>query len=106
DCPPGGSGPGPGRDRRDRRDPRQAGRLFGSGRPLRDRRYAPLWAPGLVSNIGSWMQAVAVGALLISRTGQATWAVLVAAAAFLPIGLLAPLGGALDDRIARRPALI
>ncbi len=59
-----------------------------------------------MSNIGSWMQAVAVGALLISRTGQATWAVLVAAAAFLPIGLLAPVGGALADRVARRPVLI
>ncbi len=31
---------------------------------------------------------------------------LVAAAAFLPIGLLAPLGGALADRIARRPVLV
>jgi MFS family permease len=52
------------------------------------------------------MQSVAVGALLISRTGQATWAVLVAAAAFLPIGLLSPVGGALADRMSRRPILI
>jgi MFS family permease len=59
-----------------------------------------------VSNVGTWMQAVAVGALLISRTGQATWAVAVAAAAFLPIGLLSPVGGALADRVARRPVLI
>jgi MFS family permease len=65
-----------------------------------------LWTAGLVSTVGSWMQAVAVGALLISRTGQATWAVLVAAAAFLPIGLLSPVGGALADRMARRPVLI
>ena len=101
DCPPGGSGSG-----RSRRRPGQAGRLLGSVRPLRHRSYALLWSAGLVSNIGSWMQAVAVGALLISRTGQATWAVLVAAAAFLPIGLLSPVGGALADRIARRPVLI
>lgn len=59
-----------------------------------------------MSTIGTWMQAVAVGALLISATGQATWAVLVAAAAFLPIGLLSPVGGALADRVARRPVLI
>src|SRR5450631_2226868 len=52
------------------------------------------------------MQSVAVGALLISRTGQATWAVLVAAAAFLPLGLLSPIGGALADRLPRRPVLI
>ena len=63
-------------------------------------------APGWCPTIGSWMQAVAVGALLISRTGQATWAVLVAAAAFLPIGLLSPVGGALADRVPRRPVLI
>jgi MFS family permease len=81
-------------------------RLLGSVRPLRHRGYALLWSAGLVSTIGSWMQAVAVGALLISRTGQATWAVLVAAAAFLPIGLLSPVGGALADRMSRRPVLI
>ena len=47
-----------------------------------------------------------MGALLIARTGQATWAVLVAAAAFLPIGLLSPVGGALADRLPRRPVMI
>jgi MFS family permease len=81
-------------------------RLLSAASPLRHRGYAVLWAAGLVSTIGSWMQAVAVGALLISRTGQATWAVLVAAAAFLPIGLLSPVGGALADRVARRPVLV
>jgi MFS family permease len=84
----------------------RARRFFSSLAPLRHRAYALLWAAGLVSTVGSWMQAVAVGALLISRTGQATWAVLVAAAAFLPIGLLSPVGGALADRIPRRPVLI
>jgi MFS family permease len=74
--------------------------------PLRHRDFALLWSAGLVSTIGSWMQSVAVGALLISRTGQATWAVLVAAAAFLPLGLLSPVGGALADRLPRRPVLI
>jgi MFS family permease len=81
-------------------------RLLGSVQPLRHRGFALLWGAGLVSTIGSWMQAVAVGALLISRTGQATWAVLVAAAAFLPIGLLSPIGGALADRVPRRLVLV
>jgi MFS family permease len=74
--------------------------------PLRHRSFALLWAGGLVSNVGSWMQTVAVGALVISDTGKATWAVLVAAGAFLPIGLLAPVGGALADRLPRRPVLV
>ena len=59
-----------------------------------------------MSIIGSWMQTVAVGALVTARTGEATWAVVVAAGAFLPIGLLSPLGGALADRLPRRAALV
>jgi MFS family permease len=75
-------------------------------RPLRRRSFFLLWSGGLVSVIGSWMQTVAVGALVISRTGRASWAVVIAAAAFLPIGVLSPVGGALADRIPRRAALV
>jgi MFS family permease len=60
----------------------------------------------MVSVIGSWMQTVAAGALIVARTGSATWAVVVAAGGFLPIGLLSPVGGALADRIPRRAALV
>jgi MFS family permease len=81
-------------------------RGFSSLRPFRHRAFTLLWTAGLVSTIGSWMQTVAVGALVISDTGQATWAVLVAAGAFLPLGLLSPVGGALADRLPRRPVLI
>src|SRR5258708_6647491 len=48
------------------------------------------------------MQTVAGGGLVTASTGRATWAVLVAAGAFLPIGLLSPVGGALADRLERR----
>lgn len=85
---------------------RPVGRGPASLLPLRRRDFALLWTGGLVSIVGSWMQTVAVGALVTARTGEATWAVLVAAAAFGPIGLLSPLGGALADRIPRRAALI
>ena len=81
-------------------------RGFASLRPFRYRGFALLWTAGLVSTIGSWMQTVAVGALVIAQTGKATWAVLVAAGAFLPIGLLSPVGGALADRLPRRPVLV
>ena len=60
----------------------------------------------MVSVIGSWMQTVAVGALIVAHTGKATWAVVIAAGAFLPTGLLSPVGGALADRIPRRAALV
>jgi MFS family permease len=74
-------------------------------RPLRYRDFGLLWSASLVSNIGSWMQTIAVGALVISRTGQASWAALIAAGAFLPIGLLSPFGGALADRVRRKPVI-
>ena len=76
--------------------------MTSSFRPLRNRGFALLWGSSLVSNIGTWMQTVAVGALVTERTGQARWTALVAVAAFLPIGLLAPVGGAIADRTDRR----
>src|ERR1700735_2647846 len=75
-------------------------------RPLQHQNFTLLRTASLVSSVGSWMQTVAVGALVITQTGQATWAVLVAAGAFLPIGLLSPIGGALADRLPRRPVLV
>jgi MFS family permease len=75
-------------------------------RPLRSRNFALLWSAALVSNIGSWMQAVALGILVTARTHNPLWTGLVAAAAFLPNGLLAPFGGALADRLDRRRWLL
>ncbi|HMC40551.1 MAG TPA: MFS transporter, partial [Acidimicrobiales bacterium] len=70
--------------------------------PLRHRNFALIWVAALLSNVGSWMQTVAVGILVTARTGQPGWTGLVAAAGFLPIGLLSPLGGVLADRLDRR----
>jgi MFS family permease len=77
-------------------------------RPLRSRNFALIWSAALVSNLGSWMQTVALGVLVFSQTGRAGagWVGLVAAAGFVPIGLLAPVGGALADRLDRRRWLI
>ena len=75
-------------------------------RPFHYRNYLLLWSGGMVSVIGSWMQTVAVGALIVAHTGNATWAVVIAAGGFLPIGVLSPLGGALADRVPRRAALV
>lgn len=89
--------------------PKPTGRklLRGSSlQPLRHRDFALVWSAALVSNIGSWMQTVAVGVLVTALTDQARWTGLVAAAAFLPIGLLAPVGGAMADRVDRRRWLL
>ena len=75
-------------------------------RPLGHRDFALIWTAALVSNVGSWMQTVAVGVLVTARTGQPGWTGLVAAAAFLPNGLLSPLGGVMADRMDRRVWLL
>ena len=74
--------------------------------PLRSRNFALLWSAALVSNIGSWMQSVGLGILVTIRTHQPLWTGLVAAAAFLPVGLVSPVGGVLADRLDRRRWLI
>ena len=75
-------------------------------RPLRHRDFALVWSAALLSNVGSWVQTVAVGILVTELTDQARWTGLVAAAAFLPMGLLSPVGGAMADRVDRRRWLL
>ncbi|MBW3614305.1 MAG: MFS transporter [Actinobacteria bacterium] len=71
-------------------------------RPLRHRGYALVWSGSLVSNIGTWMQTVAVGALVTDVTRNPVWTAVAFVAGFLPMGVLAPVGGALADRLDRR----
>ncbi len=74
--------------------------------PFRQRDYARFWFGAFVSNIGTWMETVAVGILVTTKTGQAGWAGIVAAAGFVPSAFAGLLGGALADRIPRRRLLI
>jgi MFS family permease len=74
--------------------------------PFRQRAYARFWTGAFLSNIGTWMETVGVGILVTKQTGQAGWAGIVAAAAFLPSAFAALIGGALADRIPRRRLLI
>ena len=74
--------------------------------PLRHKAYARLWTGAFVSNIGTWMESIALGIYVQKHTGQAAWTGTVAAAAFLPIAFLSPIGGALADRYPRRVLMI
>ncbi len=74
--------------------------------PLRHRQFAAFWTAAFLSNIGTWMESVSVGAYVTEATDQALWAGLVAAAAFLPTGLMGPIGGAMADRYSRRKILL
>ena len=51
-----------------------------------------------VSNVGLWVQRVAVGWLVFDLTGSAGWVGAVAACELVPSLLVAPFGGVLSDR--------
>jgi MFS family permease len=70
--------------------------------PFRHSQYARLWTGAFVSNIGTWMETIALGIYVQDHTHQAAWTGTVAAAAFVPIAFFSPLGGALADRYPRR----
>jgi MFS family permease len=64
------------------------------------------WTGAFVSNIGTWMETVAIGAYVTELTDQAAWTGAVAAAGFVPIAILSPVGGALADRLPRKAVLL
>ncbi|HEX5616331.1 MAG TPA: MFS transporter [Acidimicrobiia bacterium] len=74
--------------------------------PFRHRTFAMFWTGAFVSNIGTWMETVAIGAYVTDLTGRAAWTGAVAAAGFVPIAVLSPVGGALADRLPRKAVLL
>lgn len=65
-----------------------------------------MWAGALLSNIGTWMEAVGLSYHVAHTTGKASWSALVGAAGFLPNGVLGPIGSAMADRWSRRRVLV
>jgi MFS family permease len=60
----------------------------------------------LLSNIGSWMQTVILGAFIYHQTGSATFVALGTLAQLGPLLLLSIPGGAIADRFDRRTVLV
>jgi MFS family permease len=82
---------------------------LGEGRgvaPFRYRKYTILWIGALVSNIGTWMETVALTYYVADTTGKASWAAVVGAAGFLPSAVLGPVGSAMSDRLHRGRVLV
>lgn len=71
-------------------------------RALRHRDFALIWSGAALSNIGTWMEVLALGVYVTKVTGRAEWTGGIAALTFLPAIVLSPLGGALADRFDRR----
>jgi MFS family permease len=79
------------------------GRMF---RALSNRNYRLFWTGAFLSNIGTWMQAVAQGWLVLQLTNSAFWLGLDAFMATSPGFLLTLVGGVFADLIDRRRLLI
>lgn len=74
--------------------------------PFRSRNFTLMWVGALLSNIGTWMESVGLAYHVAHTTGKASWSALVGAAAFLPNGVLGPIGSAMADRWSRRRMLV
>ncbi|QSQ19883.1 MFS transporter [Pyxidicoccus parkwayensis] len=73
-----------------------------SFRAFGHRDFVAVWCGALVSNIGTWMEVLALGVYVTAVTGKAGWTGGIAALTYLPSVALSPLGGALADRFDRR----
>ena len=65
-----------------------------------------MFAGALVSNIGTWMETVALSYYVADTTGKASWAAIVGAAGFIPSAILGPVGSAMSDRLHRGKVLM
>jgi MFS family permease len=68
--------------------------------------FRALWLGSLVSNIGTWMQQVGSGWLVLQLTNSPFWLGVASFAAALPILLFSLPAGVLADRIERRRLLL
>src|SRR5207302_11115281 len=75
-------------------------------RALRHRNYQLFFAGQLISLIGTWMDQIAESWLVYRLTGSALLLGTLAFASQVPVFLLAPIGGALADRVDRRKILM
>jgi MFS family permease len=73
---------------------------------LRHRRFAIFWVAACISNGASWMQTIAVPAVIFKITNSATWVGAITMAALVPAVVLTPFAGVLADRRSRRAILM
>ncbi len=73
--------------------------------PLRIREFRTLWVASTLSNVGSFLHAVAASWLMLQLTGSALWVGLMVASPTLPLLFLALPAGAMADLVDRRKIL-
>jgi MFS family permease len=77
-----------------------------SWRALRHRNYRLFFSGQAISLVGTWMQQVAQGWLVLQLTGDPLWLGLVAVAQFGPVIAFGLFGGLIADQLPKRPTLI
>jgi MFS family permease len=75
-------------------------------RALRHRDFRLFWTGNFLSNVGTWMQNIAQGWLVLQLTNSAFWLGVVGFAASFPILLLALIGGVIADHVNKRKMLM
>ena len=65
------------------------------------RNFKLIWSGLIVSNMGTWMQNVANGWLVLQLTNSPLWLGLLGLSFALPMIILPPLAGAVVDRVNR-----
>ena len=82
------------------------GRRSGMFRALSHRNFRIFWIGAFLSNVGTWMQAVAQGWLVLQLTNSPFWLGLDAFVATAPAFVFTLLGGVFADLIDRRRLLL
>jgi MFS family permease len=75
-------------------------------RALRNPSFRLFWSGNFLSNIGTWMQNVAQGWLILTLTGSAFWLGVVGFAGSIPFLLFTLFGGVIADRVNKRKLLL
>jgi len=75
-------------------------------RSLRNPNFRLFWSGNFLSNIGTWMQNVAQGWLVITLTNSAFWLGVVSFAGSIPFLVFTLFGGVIADRVNKRRLLV
>ena len=75
-------------------------------RALRHHDFRMFWSGNFLSNIGTWMQNVAQGWLVLTLTDSAFWLGVVGFAGSIPFLLFTLFGGVVADRVNKRKLLL
>jgi MFS family permease len=78
---------------------------MGSFDSLRYRNYRLLWIGAILSNIGTWMQTIALAWFVLLLTHSAFWVSFITFINFIPV-ILSPVGGVYSDRVDRKRILM